>query len=152
VGATVAGTCGPANVEFVESLGADLVINYAADDFTRRPERYDLVFDAVAMSGFNACRHLLNPGGVYVTTLPSPGVFFWGPVQRVAGIFGRAKRAKFQFVRPDGADLTFLGELARDGRLRPTISRVFPLNRARDAQELSQRGHTRGKIVLEVPH
>ena len=76
------------------------VIDYSQEDFTRRAEQYDVVFDAVAKSGFGACRHLLKPGGCYVTTLPAPGVFLRYPVQAVAGLFGPVKKAKFLMVRP----------------------------------------------------
>ena len=78
LGATTAATCGPSNVAFVQSLGADLVIDYSREDFAQRPERYDVIFDAVAKSSFASCRNVLNPGGTYVTTLPAPGVLFWG--------------------------------------------------------------------------
>lgn len=150
LGATVAATCGPSNVEFVRSLGADLVIDYAREDFTRRPERYDVIFDAVAMSSFAACRGLLNPGGAYVTTLPSPGTLLWGAVQSAAGLVTRARRSRFIWVRPEGSDLAFLGKLANEGRLRPVIAERLPLDQARAAHELSEQGHVRGKIVLEV--
>jgi len=150
LGARTTGTCGPSNVAFVESLGADVVIDYFSEDFTRRLERYDVVFDAVAMSSFGACRHLLNPGGTYVTTLPGPGVVFWSVVQSTARMFGRAKQARFLMVRPQGPDLAFLGRLADERRLRPTLARTLPLERAREAQDLSEQGHTRGKIVLEM--
>jgi NADPH:quinone reductase-like Zn-dependent oxidoreductase len=150
LGAVPTGVCGPANVDFVKSLGAETVIDYSRDDFTRRSERYDVVFDAVAKSSFGACRHLLKPGGCYVTTVPSPGILPWIPVQSIAGLFGRVKKAKFLMVRPEGSDLAYLGTLADEGRLRPTISRTFPLERAREGHEASEVGHTRGKIVLEV--
>jgi NADPH:quinone reductase-like Zn-dependent oxidoreductase len=150
LGATVAATCSPSNVAFVESLGADTVIDYSREDFARRSEQYDVVFDAVAKSSFPACRHLLKPGGAYVMTLPGPGILFWSGVQSVAGLFGRAKRAKFLMVRPEGTDLAFLGQLADQGRLRPTLGQTYPLERAGDAQDESERGHVRGKIVLEV--
>jgi NADPH:quinone reductase-like Zn-dependent oxidoreductase len=71
-------------------------------------------------------------------------------VQSIAGLFGRVKKAKFLMVRPEGSDLAYLGTLAEEGRLRPTISRTFPLERAREGHEASEVGHTRGKIVLEV--
>jgi NADPH:quinone reductase-like Zn-dependent oxidoreductase len=148
--APTAATCGPANVDFVRSLGSDLVIDYSREDFTRRPEQYDVVCDAVATSSFGACRHLLNPAGAYVTTLPSVSAMFWGAAQSAAGLFARAKRAKMVMCRPEGADLAFLGQLADQGRLRATISQTFPLDNARAAHDLSQHGHTRGKIVLEV--
>jgi NADPH:quinone reductase-like Zn-dependent oxidoreductase len=150
LGARTAATCGPANLDFVKSLGADLVIDYSREDFTVCPERYNVVFDAVAMSSFSSCKHLLNPRGAYVTTLPGPAIFLWGALQTAARIFGRAKQARFLMVRPEGDDLRFLGQLADSGRLRPTLAQVFPLDRARDAQDLSEQGHTRGKIVLEI--
>jgi NADPH:quinone reductase-like Zn-dependent oxidoreductase len=150
LGAEAIATCGPSNVAYVESLGADTVIDYTREEFTRRPERYDVVFDAVAKTSFPACRHVLKPGGAYVTTLPGPSLVFWAGVQSVAGLFGRANRAKFFMVRPEGTDLAFLGQLADEGRLRPTIDRTYPLERTREAQDESERGHVRGKIVLEI--
>jgi len=150
LGANAIATCGPANVEFVRSLGADRVIDYSREDFTRGPERFDTVFDAIAMSSFGACRQILKPGGTYVSTLPSPSIFLWGPLQKVAGWIGPAKQAKFIWVRTVGADLAFFGQLADQGRLRPALSRTFPLELAREAHQASQEGHTRGKIVLEV--
>jgi NADPH:quinone reductase-like Zn-dependent oxidoreductase len=150
LGATAVATCGPANVEFVRSLEADRVIDYSREEFSRGADLYDNVFDAVAMSTFAACRQVLKPAGVYVSTLPTPSVFFWGPVQGVAGCFGPAKQAKFIVVKSAGTDLEYLGQLADSGRLRPTVSRTFSLDRARDAHQASQEGHTRGKIVLEV--
>jgi NADPH:quinone reductase-like Zn-dependent oxidoreductase len=149
-GATIAATCGPSNADFVQSLGADLVIDYTREDFTRRTERYDVILDAVAMSSFGGCRHLLNPAGVYVTTVPSPGALFWTAAQSAAALLGRAKRAIMIMARPEGADLAFLGKLADEGRLRPAIAQTFPLDRAREAQDANQQGHTRGKIVLEI--
>ncbi|MGP0069718.1 MAG: NAD(P)-dependent alcohol dehydrogenase [Isosphaeraceae bacterium] len=148
--ATVTATCGPSSVAFVESLGADTVIDYSREDFTHRPERYDVVFDAVAKSSFPACHHLLKPGGTYVTTAPGPGFFVSAAVQSAAGLFGRAKRARFLVVRREGSDLAFLGQLADQGRLRPTLGRTYPLERAREAHDESERGHVRGKIVLKV--
>jgi NADPH:quinone reductase-like Zn-dependent oxidoreductase len=150
LGAVTTATCGPSNVDFVKSLGAETVIDYSHQDFTRSANRYDVVFDAVAKSGFGACRHLLKPGGCYVTTLPGPGVFLWYPVQLVVGLFGPVKKAKFLMVRPEGSDLAYLGGLADNDRLRPTIGQTIPLEQARQAHELSEGGHVRGKIVLEV--
>jgi NADPH:quinone reductase-like Zn-dependent oxidoreductase len=150
LGATAAATCGPSNVEFVQSLGADLVIDYTREQFPRRPERYDVILDAVAKSSFAACRHVLKPGGVYVTTLPSVNVLFWSAAQSAAGLFTQAKRARMVMCRTEGADLASLGELADQGRLKPAIARTFRLEQAADAQVVSEQGHTRGKFVLEV--
>ncbi len=84
--ATVTATCGPSNVEFVRSLGADRVIDYTQEDFTRLGDRYHVILDAVAMSSFSACRGSLKPGGTYVTTVPGPGILFWSALQMMAGM------------------------------------------------------------------
>jgi NADPH:quinone reductase-like Zn-dependent oxidoreductase len=109
-----------------------------------------VVFDAVAKSTFGACRRVLRPRGTYVTTLPSLGVFFGGAVLPAARLLGDGKRAKFLLVRPSGPDLELLGRFADAGQVRPFLTRTFPLDRAREAHEASEAGHTRGKIVLEV--
>jgi NADPH:quinone reductase-like Zn-dependent oxidoreductase len=150
LGAKTTATCGPKNVEFVQALGADLVIDYTREDFTRRADHYDVILDAAAKSSFTACRKQLAPGGTYVRTVPSADLFFWIPALAFAGLFSRAKKAKVLIARPIAADLAFLGQLADEGRLRPAIDRTFPLESAREAHEQSALGHTRGKIVLEV--
>ena len=150
LGAKTTATCGASNIEFVRSLGADHVIDYRREDFTTRTDRYDVIFDAVGKSSFPVCRPLLEPDGTYVTTLPGPRLFFWTAVQSIAGFFGAAKRAKGVLVRQSGSDIAFLCQLADEGKLRPTVSLKLPLDRAAEAQEASEAGHTRGKIVLEV--
>ena len=150
LGAKISATCGPANIAFVRSLGADRVIDYSEENFTAQPDRYDAIFDAVGKSSFAVCRPLLAPGGTYVTTLPGPNVLFWSGVQSIAGIFGTTKRAKGILVRPNGKDLAFLCQLADEGKLRPAVSLTLPLERAAEAHQASEEGHIRGKIVLEV--
>lgn len=150
LGAKTSATCAPSNVEFLQSLGSDVVIDYSKEDFTRRADRYDVIFDAAAKSSFTACRRLLTRSGTYVTTLPSLDLFLWSPLQRIVGMFGPTQHARMVIVRPNAEDLAFLGRLADEGRLRPTLSRIYPLDRAREAQEASEAGHTRGKIVLTL--
>ena len=150
LGAKTSATCGPSNIAFVQSLGADRVIDYGDKDAMADLGRYDVIFDAVGKSTFDGCRQLLAPGGTYVTTLPTPGLFFWSGIQSIAGIFSKAKRAKGILVRPNGKDLAYLCQLAGEGKLRPTLSLTLSLDRAADAHKASESGHTRGKIVLEV--
>jgi NADPH:quinone reductase-like Zn-dependent oxidoreductase len=85
-----------------------------------------------------------------VTTLPQPGVFLQVAVQSVTGWFGKTQRASMVIAQPDGGDLATLGEFADQGLLRPKIGSTDPLDRARDAWDESEKGHTRGKIVLEI--
>jgi NADPH:quinone reductase-like Zn-dependent oxidoreductase len=126
LGAKTTATCGPANV------GADHVISYDSTsydstDFATLPDRYDVIFDSVAKSSFPVCRPLLNLGGIYVTTLPGPSIFFWAAVQSIAGFFANTKRAKSIFVRPNSEDIAFLCQLADQGRLKPAVSLRLPL-------------------------
>jgi NADPH:quinone reductase-like Zn-dependent oxidoreductase len=150
LGAKTSATCGPSNIAFVQSLGADHVIDYSSKDFMAGLDRYDVIFDAVGKSSFVNCRQLLAPGGTYVSTLPTPNLFFWSSVQSIAGIFGNSKRAKGILVQPSGKNLAYLCQLADEGKLRPTVCLTFSLDRAAAAHEASEGGHTRGKIVLEV--
>ncbi len=146
----VAATCSAANVDFVRSLGAELVIDYGKEDFARRSERYDIIFDAVAKSTFAECQPLLLQGGTYVTTVPGPVLLALAGWGYLASLLGPTRKAKFIVVSRRGEDLELLGRWADEGKLKPTISHVFPLDRAADAIEASQSGHTRGKIVLEL--
>jgi NADPH:quinone reductase-like Zn-dependent oxidoreductase len=150
MGASVTAVCGPSNVDFVRGLGADRVIDYSREDFTRRPESYDVVFDAVAKSSFGACARILGPSGVYITTLPSPGVLFWNVVRPLARLVGQRTRAHFIMVKASGADLAYLGRLADERKLKPVIDRMFPLEQAKEAHDVAETERTRGKIVLRV--
>jgi NADPH:quinone reductase-like Zn-dependent oxidoreductase len=149
IGARTDATCGPANLEFVRALGADRVIDYTRDDFTHRGERYHVILDAVGKRSFHACRRVLEPSGVYVSTLPSVGLVFWSAFTRIPWS-PRRPRARFILARPSGADLEVLAGYADAGKLRPHLDAVYPLERAQDAQERSRSGHARGKIVLRI--
>lgn len=150
LGATAAGVCGPTNLELVRDLGAQTVIDYAREDFTRRSERYDVVLDAVARSSFAAARRVLKPGGVYVSTLPTPGTLFWSAAAPIGRWIHGGRRARLIVAKPKGEDLATLARMVEEGQIRPLIDRTFPLDRVREAHELSQTERARGKIVLSV--
>ncbi|CAN5720164.1 NADP-dependent oxidoreductase [soil metagenome] len=151
LGARVVGVCRADNAELVQGLGADEIIDYQQEDFTRRPERYHVVLDAVAKSSFADCARILEPEGIYISTLPGPGVLLLGAFLPGAGLLGYGKRAKLIVVKGMGDDLALLGRYADEGRLRPVIDRVYPLEQVREAHDQSESGRVRGKIVLRVP-
>jgi NADPH:quinone reductase-like Zn-dependent oxidoreductase len=151
MGARVVGTCSASNEGLVRGLGADEVIDYRLEDFTRRDDRFDVVLDASARSSFGRSSRVLKPGGAYVSTLPSPGLFAWKGALPVLRLLGNRKRAHFVLVSALGEDLAFLGRLGDEGRLRPVIDRVFPLEEVRQAHERSETGHPAGKVVLRIP-
>ena len=150
LGARVVAVGSPRNQEFLRELGAERAISYEEEDFTRDDETFDVVFDAVGKSSFQDCELILGDGGVYITTMPGPSDILRGVFSSIAGLFGPARRSRWVSVRPSGEDLAFLGRLADLGRLRPVIDQVFPLELIREAHEMSEAGHVRGKIVVRI--
>jgi NADPH:quinone reductase-like Zn-dependent oxidoreductase len=150
LGAKVTGVCGPDTNQLVLGLGANKVINYRNQDFTRTPERYDIVFDAVANRSFAECARIMTPRGRYVTTLPSASLVLWSAILPIANLVGYLKRARIILVRAGGRDLEFLKSLAENGQLRPVIDRVYSLEQIQEAHAYSESGHVHGKIVLRT--
>ncbi len=146
--AHVVGVCSAANAAFVRGLGADDVVDYAAEDFTRRADRFDVVLDAASASSFGAARHVLTEAGRYVST----GGTFTAALGTaasgmVAGMTSR-QRVVVLMLKAGAAMWTRLGQLAADGVVRPHIERRITLDEAADAQRAMETGHGRGKVVL----
>jgi NADPH:quinone reductase-like Zn-dependent oxidoreductase len=146
LGAAVTAVTSGRNVEWVKTLGADRVIDYQREDFTRSPERYAIVFDTVSSSSFGRCKPILTPQGTYVRTLPSASTVLHAATTAVP--FGR--RARVFILRPRAADLDRLRELIETGRVTPQVERVYPLSQAAQAHAASEAGRVRGKLVLRV--
>lgn len=146
LGATVTGVASGRNVEWVKSLGADRVVDYEREDFTRSVERYAIVLDTVSTSSFGRCKAILAPQGTYVRTLPSASTI----LHAVTSAASLGRRAQIFFLRARGEDLDQLRDLIETGRVRPQIERIFPLAQAAQAHAASEAGHTRGKLVLRV--
>jgi NADPH:quinone reductase-like Zn-dependent oxidoreductase len=145
-GAEVTGVTSSRNLDFVKALGADRVIDYAREDFTRSDFRYDIVLDAVSNRSFPECKSILRPKGVYIATLPSISLIFHAASSLLSG----GRRAKLFSVRARAADLECLRESIEAGKLRPRIDRIFPLERTAEAHAYSETGHARGKIVIHI--
>lgn len=144
-GARVTGVCGPSNVDFVRSLGADEVMDYRSQDFADLSPRYDIIFDCVAARTYWNSRRALVRGGVYVSTMPTPSAFMASALSN----FGPRKARTF-ILRPNGADLEYLSSLIEQRRIKTVIDRSFPLEKLGDALAYSQTGRVRGKLVLSV--
>ncbi len=145
MGAHVTGVCSSDNIMFVKDLGANEVIDYKSEDFTRSNNRYRKVFDAAGKSSFDKCRRILAGDGIYVSTLPGRGMI----ISLILN-FLRKKKASLVMVKPSGKDLLFMSGLMEAGLVRPAIMKTFLLEEGAKAHELLETGKTRGKIVLEL--
>jgi NADPH:quinone reductase-like Zn-dependent oxidoreductase len=148
LGATVTAVCGPGNVDFVRSLGADVVVDYTREDFLRSNATFDVVLDAACSGGFAACRRVLAPDGIYLNTSGSMGAALR---TMAAGLFARVatnQRAVALVLDPGAAMWQRLARHAAAGVLRPHIARRIGLAEVAAAQTAMESGHGRGKIVV----
>ena len=145
-GANVTAVCSGANSDFVKSLGADKVIDHTKEDFTKGADRYDIIFDAVSKRSYSACKDVLVEYGRYVSTLPSPAVLL---NKYLTGSLTR-KKATDIWVKPNAADMEWMMDQIRAGRIKIAIDKTYALDRAKEALAFSETGKARGKIVLKV--
>jgi NADPH:quinone reductase-like Zn-dependent oxidoreductase len=154
-GAQVTGVCSTKNLELVRSIGADSVIDYTREDFTRDPQRYDLIVDIVGTHSWSEYRRVLNPGGNYVmvgSTTPGHWLGFLVPPAE-ALILSPFVSQKFSMILAElnPGDLATLATLMQSGKLTPVIDRRYKLSEAAEALRYLEAGHARGKVVLTVP-
>lgn len=146
-GAEVTGVCGAANLNLVRSLGADHVIDYAAEDFTRNGIRYDVIFDAVGKAPFAGCLRSLTDHGTFLHSVAIPAVALrmkWAAMTSRKRLIGGGPPS-------DNEDLVFLKELIEAGRLQPVIDRILPLERIVEAHRYVDTGRKRGNVVMTMP-
>ena len=150
-GAAVTGVCSGPHLRLVRKLGAESVIDYTRTDFTRAGRRYDVIFDVAGTSSFGRCRRVLSPGGVYLTTAPSPAIFVQMPW--TARLGSRRAVVAFTGLRPASEkqkDLLVIRELAEASALVPVVGACYPLARIADAYRHVDAGHKKGTIVVAM--
>ena len=123
-GANVTAVCSSSNIALVKSLGADNVIDYTAEDFTKIKNRFDIIFDAVGKTSKSACKNILKPEGKYVSVMGSPD------------------------KNPN--DLLFLKDLIESGKLKTVIDRRYTLEQIREAHAYVENFHKKGNVVIKV--
>ena len=147
-GAHVTGVCSTTNLELVKSLGADKVIDYTAEDFSKTGETYDVIFEAVNKSSFSACMKVLKKGGTYINvTEPLPSVqMLWTKLTK-------GKKLLLSRNAPETSEaLDFLKELVEMGKLKVVIDRYYRLDEIVEAHRYVEKGHKRGNVVIHVEH
>jgi NADPH:quinone reductase-like Zn-dependent oxidoreductase len=138
--------CNTKNLELVRSLGADGVIDYTKEDFTRNGQTYDVILDAVGKLSFRRCRPSLKPGGIFLPT-DGLGNLIWALLTRRVG----AKKVLFQIPpRQTKQDVLFLKELIEAGKYRPVIDRSYPLEDVVEATRYVETEQKTGNVVLTV--
>ena len=148
LGAEVTAVCSTRNVSWVEALGARRVIDYTREDFTRRPERYDVVYDSVGKRTYHASRRVLKPGGLVI--LENPLKVWPNLLQIGLATLTGDRQVKMHLTEANVADMEWLREAVEAGRLKPTVERAYPLAEAAAAHRHVENGHTRGKVVIDV--
>jgi NADPH:quinone reductase-like Zn-dependent oxidoreductase len=147
-GADVTAVCNTKNVELVRSLGADRVVDYTQEDFTRSGERYDIVLDAVQKHSFRRSRSSLKPGGVYVAT--DLGFLWHVPLVALASRWIGDRKLVFSLDRPTKDDLLLVKELIEAGKYRAVIDRRYPLEEVVEATRYVETGQKTGNVVLTL--
>jgi NADPH:quinone reductase-like Zn-dependent oxidoreductase len=151
VGAEVTAVCSGTNMELVKSLGADKVIDYTKNDFTKNDEQYDIIFDTVGKRSFSQCKSSLTPRGVYLSPVLSFALFFQSILTSISG----HKKAKFSFtgmlpVQKRLCYLIELKELLQAGKIKSLIDSHYRLSQIVEAHKCVEKGHKKGNLVISL--
>jgi NADPH:quinone reductase-like Zn-dependent oxidoreductase len=147
-GAEVTGVCSTSKIEYVKSLGADQVIDYTKEDFTKNGQTYDVIFDTVGKSSVLRSKRSLKKEGFYLFTtfgIPKLFSFLWLSLTS-------SHKVIMGLVEESSEELTFLKELIEEGKIRPVIDRRFPLEQAAEAHRYVESGRKMGHVVITVEH
>ena len=146
--ADVAAVCNTKNLELVRSLGADEVVDYLQEDFTKKAKTYDVIFDAVGKHSFRRCRRALKPGGLYITV--DLGFMWHAPLLALLTRWVGDKRAKLGIGTYRKEDVLLLKQLIEAGRYRAVIDRTYPLEDVVEATRYVETGQKTGNVVLSL--
>jgi NADPH:quinone reductase-like Zn-dependent oxidoreductase len=156
-GTEVTGVCSTRNVDLVRSIGADHVIDYTKEDFTKTDQRYDLIFDLVGNHSFSERRRILNPNGICVMAGIGGAGWHDGMAMRLAGELNAYLRSRFvsqKFItyiaQFNKKDMMVLANLMQSGKMTPVIDKTYKLSETPDALRYLEQGHARGKVVITI--
>ncbi|MFC1476394.1 NAD(P)-dependent alcohol dehydrogenase [Fibrobacterota bacterium] len=147
-GANVTAVCNTKNIELIKSLGADKVIDYLKEDFTKDDQKYNFVFDAVGKSSFAKCKQLLHPGGVYISSELGPmaqNIFF----ALITPIIGK-KKVIFPLPTNCKGSVLLIKKLIEEGKFKAVIDRKYPLEQIVEAYKYVETGQKTGNVVITV--
>ncbi len=149
MGVWVTAVCNTKNIDLVKSLGADVVIDYTREDFTKTDREFDFIFDSVGKTSFGKCRPLLKKNGIYISTelgKNAENIFL-----AIATPLFRGKKVLFPIPTISKADVVFLKELAMAGKYKPVIDRRYKLEEIVDAYKYVESGQKTGNVIINLP-
>ena len=152
--AYVTAVCSTENTGLVKSLGADKVIDYTKEDFTKDEEKYNFVFDAVGKSSFAKCKPLLQPGGVYISSdlgYMAQNIFLPLITPIIKPMIGN-KRTIFPLPTDIKGSILLIKKLIEQGKFKAVIDREYPLEQIVEAYKYVERGQKTGNVVITVKH
>jgi len=147
-GAEVTGVCSSSNIELVKSLGADKVIDYTKEDFSKNSEIYDVIFDAVGKSSISDCMESLQKEGVYLQAVATPATSLrmqWTSITNSRTLIGGT-------AVPKTENLNILKKLVETGNIKPVVDRTYPIEKIIEAHRYVDKGHKKGNVVITVDH
>jgi len=146
MGGKVTAVCSGRHKQMMEELKPDQYLDYTIVNFKERQEKYDIVFDAAGVESYLTCKHVLNPKGRFITTLPRPKLL----IHKILALFSRGKKVKTFVMKSSGNDLDEFSEMVKKGEIRIFIDSIFPLDKIADAHRRAEEYQTEGKIVVKV--
>jgi NADPH:quinone reductase-like Zn-dependent oxidoreductase len=146
LGAKVTAVCGTDHMELVRGLGADRVIDYTAEDFTKDDQRYDVVLDSVGKSSFSQCKRLLKPRGIYISSELGP--LAQNPFRALIAPLHGGKKVMFPIPKHDQPMVGHFRKLIESGEFRPVIDRTYPLDQIVEAYRYVEAGQKAGNVVI----
>lgn len=146
LGAEVTGVCSTSNLELVKSLGADKVIDYTKEDFTKNGETYDVIFDAVGKASYSGSLSSLKEDGAYLQAVAAPGISLRMRLTSMTS----SKKLVGGGPPPKSEDLVFLQELVEKGAINPVIDRVYSMEQIVEAHRYVDTGRKKGNVVITV--
>jgi len=145
-GAVVTGVCSTANLEMVQSLGADHVIDYTTTDFTKTGRHYDFIFDTVGKTPVYRTIKVLNPTGTYIHAVTTPTT----ALRIRLGLIGSKKKLVGGSYKSNAEQINFLKKLVEEGTIKPVIDRQYPIEKIIEAHRYVDQGHKKGNVGITV--
>ncbi|MFX1283514.1 MAG: NAD(P)-dependent alcohol dehydrogenase [Promethearchaeota archaeon] len=143
-GAEVTSVCGPNNIELVKSIGADHVIDYSKEDYTKNGTKYDIILDIVAVMNLSNCKSILTSDGIYISNNPA------NSLRNIFHIITRNKRFKTGTADESPSAMELIRSWIEAGKIKPVIDTIYPLSQIIEAHRHYETGHSSGRVVISI--